>query len=63
MSIPYTHDIYREVCLDHIFYHGVEVIPESLQLEIWPAKPASTSSSGKQELISDHYGISGIFTW
>lgn len=61
---PVTHHKW-DVCLDHIFVHGVAVDADSLQLHKWPAvfatPPPPTADDTEPVLVSDHYGASLTF--
>jgi hypothetical protein len=60
---PVTHHKW-DVCLDHIFMHGVAADNDSLQLHKWPAvfaTPPPTADDTEPVLISDHYGASFTF--
>jgi hypothetical protein len=60
---PVTHHKW-DVCLDHVFVHGVAVDPDSLQVEQWPAIPAvpvASATPDERVLVSDHYGVSLTF--
>ncbi len=59
---PVTHHKW-DVCLDHIFVHGVAVDTDSLQLHKWPAVFATPPPTADTEpvLVSDHYGASFTF--